>query len=594
MEEEKEVELRDGSYRVIAKELEYAMGAEGRLGQLWARGPGHVWGERDGRRFEARWRDEIRLRPYGENQVLSLKGDAQAEMAEMGRFSAEEVHVFFWEAPRADDPEKYELVPDRLKATGGVVVDSARFAARVREANLWFRTPQPTRSSSDQANAAPRESTRLFEKQERPLANEKTDRVVLLADLLHAQFRRGKTLQVERLNVQGGIEFQRFSAPGELPLVIRGDAFELEDAQSEHAQGTLVGRPASVSAQGMQMVGPQFLLQRRDNSLEIDGPGTATLPPRKTTGVRLPPFQISWEGGMRFDGRHAHFRQRVSTRGGHQLENLDVLDIAGSAETFVVTLNRYVDFNKPDTEQEMRIREFRFDENVKFESNLYDPSGERKLYQQMHVPNLTVNQQTERVTVDGPGWVQGVQPRKQLQMQTSADRWPTAKAGELDFIRVDFANRMTGLLGKRELEFGDHVNAIYGPVERWDETIDPFQPQTWSEDTFTLDCRQLRVADMGVTSDTLKNIVLEALDNAFVKGQTFSAQGQRISYTRIKDQLVLVGDGRNDAILSYQPHPNAAPAELKGGKILFWPNSGQFELNDVRSLDLRDLSHFQR
>ncbi|MFV1967648.1 MAG: hypothetical protein ACC628_19640 [Pirellulaceae bacterium] len=591
LEEKKKVELRDGRYRVEAKELEYAMGEDGRLGRLWARGPGHLWGEKDGRDFEATWSKEIRLRPHGENQVLSLKGAAHAILAETGQFSAEEVHIYYWEVPKADDPKKMDLVPYGMKATGQVVVDSPQFSARVREANLWFRAPDPNALPANQ-NAAGTAGAGPVPKKS-GTSETSFERIDLVADLLHAQLIRGETMQVERLNVQGGIDFQQVQEPGQPPLIIRGESFELENAHTDHSQGVLVGRPASISAQGMQMVGPTFHLLRGENLLEIKGPGNLTLPPQETTGVPLPPFQVSWEGGMRFDGRHAHFHQRISTQGSHRSENGDVLDMVGSAETLVVTLDQYIDFNDPHVDRDVGVREFRFDQDVKFESQLYDPSGIRELFQQMEVPHLVVNQQTGQLTAEGPGWVRGVHPRNQFPLRNTARGRPTPDGNPLDFIRVDFANRMTGLLGNRQLEFGDHVSSIYGPVERWDQTIDPYQPQRWNDETFTLTCRRLTVADMGATSGELKNVVLEANGNAFVKGRAFSAQGQRISYTRIKDQLVLEGDGRNDAVLGYQPQPGSTPAELKGGKILFWPGTRQFEMNDVRSLDLRDLSQLK-
>jgi hypothetical protein len=75
-----------------------------------------------------------------------------------------------------------------------------------------------------------------------------------------------------------------------------------------------------------------------------------------------------------------------------------------------------------------------------------------------------------------------------------------------------------------------------------------------------------------------------------VRAQTFNASGQRISYAKSKDQLVLEGDGRNYAVLSYQATPDATPAPLKARKILFWPETKQIEISDLHSFDLQNLT----
>jgi len=589
MEDEGKVRIQDGRHRVEAKELEYALGEAGRLGRLWARGPGHVWGSREGREFEATWTNEIRLRPYESNLVLSLQGGATANVADTGQFAADEVHVYFWEVPKPDHPQEFDLVPDRMKANGHVLVDSPQFTARVQAANLWFRPPDGPAGSTDvvtePAAAGSQTSTELKPADPR-------EKIDLVADVLHAQVIRSQPMQVERLNVQGGIRFQQARAEGQSPLVITGEVFELEHAHTKDAKGVLQGSPASVSARGMQMEGPKFLLHRGENTLSIDGAGSMTLPRQAAASADRAPFQVSWEGGMEFDGRNARFERHVSAQGTYQMRNSDVLDLVGSGENLDVTLTQYVDFGKASVQGDVDVLAFRFEGNVELNSQIFDPHGQRKLLQQMKVPNLAVNQTTGRMQADGPGWVRGVHRRDQLQMKDSPGGWLASEDSVLDFIRVDFANQMVGFLHQKQFEFGDHVTSIYGPVDRWDQTYEPNLPRGPNDRTVNLTCQALSVADVGAGAADLKSVVLEATGNAFVQGRMFSASGQRISYVRNKDQLILVGDGRNDAVLAYQPQPGAAPTDLKADKILYWPSTGLFDLDGVRSLDLRDLHQF--
>jgi hypothetical protein len=103
----------------------------------------------------------------------------------------------------------------------------------------------------------------------------------------------------------------------------------------------------------------------------------------------------------------------------------------------------------------------------------------------------------------------------------------------------------------------------------------------------------LALADVGQSSERFEGVELEATGNAFVRGQTFTAVGQRVSYARAKDQLILEGDGRNLAELTYQVTPGAAPAPLKAGKILFWPDTKLFELDGFHSLEVQDIGQLR-
>jgi hypothetical protein len=159
---------------------------------------------------------------------------------------------------------------------------------------------------------------------------------------------------------------------------------------------------------------------------------------------------------------------------------------------------------------------------------------------------------------------------------------------------VDFQQELVGSLTGRKMEFLGNVQTVYGPVAGWDQTIDVTDPSRFGPRDVVVTSQRLALTDMGQTRDRFDAVELEATGNAFVRGQTFNASGQRISYVKAKDQLVLEGDGRNYATLAYQRTPNATPAPLKARKILFWPETKQFEISDLHSIDLQNLSQFNR
>ena len=97
----------------------------------------------------------------------------------------------------------------------------------------------------------------------------------------------------------------------------------------------------------------------------------------------------------------------------------------------------------------------------------------------------------------------------------------------------------------------------------------------------------LTVTEMAL-SRTQKWMELEATGNVIVDGRGFTARAARIGYTSDKDQLVLEGDGRNDAEFWHQAAPGSQHSYTAAGKITFRrPNT--LEVDDGKSLTLGSL-----
>ena len=77
--------------------------------------------------FEAHWTRELKMRPYEDNHVISLLGDARAGFSGQGELSADEIHLWLLEPPPADKSHprsplglraKSQIQPDRMLAIG--------------------------------------------------------------------------------------------------------------------------------------------------------------------------------------------------------------------------------------------------------------------------------------------------------------------------------------------------------------------------------------------------------------------------------------------------------------------------------------------
>ncbi len=103
----------------------------------------------------------------------------------------------------------------------------------------------------------------------------------------------------------------------------------------------------------------------------------------------------------------------------------------------------------------------------------------------------------------------------------------------------------------------------------------------------------LRVVEMPAAPGQPDPVEIHALGNAQIWGRTFSGSGERLSYARAKDQLILTGDGYNDVRLSFQKTPQAPPIELVGETVEFNPQRKAFK-SEIRSLETRLDQHGAR
>ncbi len=191
-----EVILRQGANEVRARSIVYESGSAGRLGRLFADGPGWLRAQLPDRpqaQLYARWDQQLRFRPHEQNQLLSLTGGATVRFSGVGEVTAKQIHFWFTEVPQAKPnhppsgltpavalhgqkvppvtaamqsapaaaidaaPQNpvgvqalhatrhepvIRLRPDRMLAQHGVVLDAPQATARLEQLGVWFE-PKP-------------------------------------------------------------------------------------------------------------------------------------------------------------------------------------------------------------------------------------------------------------------------------------------------------------------------------------------------------------------------------------------------------------------------------------------------------------------
>ncbi len=566
-------------YYVEAPRLEYELLQGGRLGRLQAAGPGLVRGRvgKERRPFEATWAGSVSLLPQGQNKVLSLVGQANLEMADLASLKADELHLYLVEVPRPGS-DQVDVRADRMQANGHIELDSSQLIAFLADAQIWFRQPTAAEMAAAKTDGpAGENSSGLFERQAGSAAGRPT-KLRLTAGMLRGQIVLTETPQLEALDLQHNVRVNEIQPVAKSALDIAAQRVVLERGNSPTAELTLSGAPARFSAEGMTLDGGVIRVQLASNVASVEGPGSMLMLPQHVAfgaDGQSKPLNVHWKKSMWFDGQTARFDGDIETRGGHVTKDQDTIQFVATGEVLKVLLNRPVKFTDP-TATDVDASRLSFLGMTRLDSRTVDSAGAVTSIDSMVVRDLVIDRQTGRVTGEGPGNVihRGPNPKKN-QNQTASQR-----GAGLIFLRVDFENQMVGNIDQREVEFLNGTRTILGPITEWNQSLDPQRPDLLGEYSVILTSRRLAAADMRAVVGDQHAIEIEATGNAFIRGRQFSASGDRVSYIKAKDQLVIEGDGRTKSTLEFQRQSGAAWQKLSAEKILFYPQTSQFALDN--------------
>jgi hypothetical protein len=146
---------------------------------------------------------------------------------------------------------------------------------------------------------------------------------------------------------------------------------------------------------------------------------------------------------------------------------------------------------------------------------------------------------------------------------------------------------MRGNVNRRVMEFHQRVEAIWGPVAGWEDSLDAHAPGGLPPRAIAITSEVLGVGQVPPAPGQRRNsIELMAGGNVLVEGESFTARSARLSWSEAKDLLVFEGDGRSDAQLFRQMKIGAPTSSASAGKILYWRALNRIDVDDARYLDL--------
>lgn len=630
------VTLRHGSQIVVAPQVEYLLPEDPkRIGQLWAPGPGYMVGRDDtgkGRAYRVDWNADVRLRRQGEQHVLSLNGGVVVDVEGVANLRSGTAHIWLDEVPEVGSltagvppsqvKARYNVRPDRLLLQDHVTFDSQKLQGATHrvECQLLYRTPSappqvaptsttpetessqeplfalnPEQGESDQSGQGPSES------------DQKLSKYDLMGDAISATIlAEGEKKHLEQLTIEGNARFIELptdtAAPP--PLLITGKTFQLQEGSTSDPEIRVLGQPATplagggelpeqravVNAEGVLMSGLVIRMRQTANRFWVDGPGdirtTRTVP---AAGQTAAPGQleVSWTGGLDFDGLTAIVSQNVVARGQQRLKAGEVIEYTAQGQQLDVSLSRRVSFANPKANQgdvEARLLAFRHETTV--ENRTFDVNGAQQSLERGMAHNLRIDQAVGEMRGDGPGWMRTV--RYGDQGRAGGRALPALQRGSqqrLVHVSVEFDQQVIAQFRKKEVRFLDDVRVVYGPVSVWDESIDPnaiFERPGYG---VAMTCRQLMLTDFG--RDGTSAIEMDATGNVRVDGRAdlgfFVAQAPRIKYSEVNDRLVLEGSRGADARVETWEQIGEKPQVWESRSIEYWPKINAIKMPDFRS-----------
>ncbi|MEZ6104707.1 MAG: hypothetical protein R3B96_00980 [Pirellulaceae bacterium] len=595
--------------RFEAPNLEYYLTDDRAIGRAFSEGPG--WVHRDATPRQAalhvQWNEAMQLRPHDGLDVLSLYGSPEMSLGADSQFTAKNLHIWLRggdlgagsEKPtRRVEPEKMlaeeecESNPLNSQATRNLEVfwEVGASQPTINDTGATTAIPaQPAGHSS--GSSSPANSPFQLRADGTPGSNQQRMRVD--GDLVRVHLKPAeRSYEVQEITVKGSAQLREESAePGVEPLAIAGSELRVESigqglfsayVVSEQSMGK-----ATLAARGLELFGAELQMDQRTHRTWMEGPGEARFMP---TGESSPnsqldgPATVTWQGGLEFDGQVVRVRGQVvivfKTLG--RDGSRSVVRIQG--DSLDVTLNERVDFRTQVSPRSDKIEVERIEMPgaVVLDHWESSPQGEPISIDRFLVRDVALDYASGELSGLGPGWGQSIRAGQAAPLE-SQPATPDARE-RLTLVRVAFLDRMEGNVLRKSLAFVQQVEVLADTAEHWEDWKDR-ETMLSSPEVVTMRGERLETAWVQDEQTRQASWEMAMVGNASVQARSFDATAHRMVYVESKDLIILEGNQRDDAQLTWARRGAAGRDSARARKIMYWKTLGNVEVDGVSSFD---------
>ena len=629
-----DVRLGYGPSEIHAQRIKYTMPDEESpraVGKLSIDGSGWLRAvpdqERPDRVVDISWKTApgvttpVRLTRRGGQPVLLLEGQPVIDAHRLGKIGADRMELMLREVPAdgpngpafevSNKPGKLAIIPERLLAAGRVVFASPRLTGRTHQLEGDFEQWQPpvqgaVRPTGDRLDLNSAES-------QQPSAQ-----YDLSANQIHLDLAlSGKSADPTAVVCDGAVVLRetRTSKPGEQPLVVYGNQLTVREL-NHAAKISVFGRrdpqlagpgTATIEARGLRLAAERINADQASGKFWINGPGLATMNVEGQAFGEPPgtmvPVSLTWQTGLDAAGRQIKAVGRVLIESQHGWVQAD-------AATALLT--RPVTMERGATEGKIEVAQASLEGNVVGDHRGIDDTGQTS-HERFQLKSIVYDRLSGNIKGRGPGVLRSVRLTNGegsfADLAAAGSRQPskpeTSEEPSLRFLRIDFAEGLSGNTNQRVIRFHRRVQCVYGPVDDWQQELPLHAPDRLPVETVTLTCETLELNEDPLarrqprtTDSKLGPIEIRAIDNVEIEGRSeangvFQAQAAVASYIQSKDLFKLEGNGMQDAVIRNRDPVNGrylvTPAEVIEyyrtlGKVKGTNGSGvEYEQTEPRS-----------
>lgn len=635
------VTVANKDFQFDAREFAYIIPPDHSFGPLQAKGPGRMlrMANRKNDEFRASWNDWLVIRnDRNGTKLVQIDGNAKVSLNQLTKIDADQLQFWMWPEQTFQvnqvtqkQETKTSYQPARLIADGNVLIDSPRLSGNAKKLNATWPQPAQRIPNVSAGRTNPNSGTEAVRRtSQRPTYQELAPRTNMISpanrraqiglvkfdkpieDARKFHFTGNKVdvqlgnqksgSRIRNLDVTGNVTIQetRTEKPQDHPLKISGDRLRMSPQGEEVFRIEVNGsnaKQAFVDAEGLRLTGVNIHLDQTANKVWVEGAGKMTMQPpktRKNAPDQRGTINVSWGGGMVFDGRTIYFEQDVimntvqgqlggkrrvtkslsqglSVRLKNQInfKNLSDSENQSPDEVEVDEIVLVDEINKGQRIfQLVKSRQKSKPKPIVVENQVLDRANNLLEKQKFIVPKATINSNTGDINAAGPGTIMNHRIGKSA-LSFSKSTEPSTKRKSLSFLQVNFDDSLKANFEKNKMNIKGNVRTLYAPVQSWSQALNPDTTQRLPAGAVKLTCDTVDMFEWQPrgTNKPTKEVI--ASGNAHIYGDLYEATSDRVSYNEATDILVIEGTPRSDANLWYQQTPRAKRDHLVAGKILY-------------------------
>ncbi len=571
----------------------------------------------DAEPFDVSWSERMLLRRIDGKPVLSVNGRPILDMVGMGKLWADSLDLYLRESALDGSEEDLlpaDIVPDRLFASGQIAIESEQLHGQVTQLEVKFDYAPNSLLLTQPDGNNPHTGRTLGARQgglrrAYDISGQTLDMLVTV---------RGKQSEITSIDIDRDVRFSErpslaadsSAAASGQELQVVGDHLQVRNADSPAAEILLDGRPATIMSDGMQIRTTNLHVFRGTSKAAVNAPGEIEmLVDRDLSGTPLPapqPANIRWQRSMELD------RDRITFSGNVQVQTVD-----GTLHTrhLVVRLSDAVQFDGAASRRRLEIAELQCHGGANAIFSQRDATGLTSVQTIKLEDSFFANLQNGDLKSLGPGKLESVHlsdaknpfdnpanlAGQARLANAGAQAPPHAAQQRLKYLGVQFVKGIVGNLHGRRVRVVGDVDAVYGPVDAWEQRLELTKRGMPGPETVWINCQSLEVAESPLAKlqphrkSGLGPIELKAEGDVTIEGPygergNFTTHSREAKYDQLKNTFIIRGDPGKPAKVSTQDYRGGPVSTHLVTNITYFLETRAIRANGVDAGQIRQFT----